>query len=356
MKKTPLLNPCEDRGSEVLLDYRKAHMSKKLFVLKLRDGLLLGNEFENAPCKQCISNWLTERKIFHEFLAEVPPNNTRIIEVLETNDKPGLFFEVTTNENSTNDTRMECRLEKHKDCNCNASGYVEYPGKTLNYAFSSILKMQCTRYTSPTGSIWLATASHVDGRTVNAIDFEREKARRKATEMLERKTPSKLELIQKEVLGTYSEKNKQPMLVVGAATWMRGVVPFFLLQQFDIHVFFYPNSAPAWVAGVVAISKVNPKAKPVWSYSAGQSSSDALKYALLGLIPLTLEGVVVEEQNEKLAVWFQKWVYACPKIALKDILHFEPYPTETLELYVPAEKPAAVKPVFRLIKGGREAA
>ena len=32
------------------------------------------------------------------------------------------------------------------------------------------------------------------------------------------------------------------------------------------------------------------------------------------------------EQNPKLGMWWTHWIYRCPKISLKDVLHLEPYP------------------------------
>src|SRR5262249_19277008 len=32
-----------------------------------------------------------------------------------------------------------------------------------------------------------------------------------------------------------------------------------------------------------------------------------------------------KESNAKLHLWWTNWVYRCPKIALKDVLHLEPY-------------------------------
>jgi hypothetical protein len=328
----------------------------KPYFFELTTGYLVGAEHAKAPCRKCVSLWLTTRNVKHTPIAELPIRGD-ILQTLKDVNHPAVLFEV---DKEGTLTRMECRLQKHPKCDCKAKGFVEYPASKLNYAFSSILQLKCARYTTPSGNVWLAMAKDADDKIALAVDTTRESARKKAVALIDKTEPNKLDLLQNEVLAKYSQLCKNPMLVVGSNNWIRTKVPFFLLQQYDVHLFFYPNSNAAWVFGACAISRVNAKAVPVWSYAAGQNSEKTLTEALFGLIPgvrptewgdPTFEQA---EQNEKLGVWFQNWVYRSPKVALKDMLHLEPYAAEALDEYKPSKIVPVARPVMRLVIGGKQ--
>ncbi len=142
-------------------------------------------------------------------------------------------------------------------------------------------------------------------------------------------------------LRQYASSMKNPMLVVGANNWLRGKVPFFLLQQYDLHLLFYPNSTPCWVVGVAALSRVRTDEKPKFFFGVHHNVADAMEIALSRCLETCrptdttlgdLEQVVEpSDSSEKpkimrLNMWWTHWIYRCPKISLKDMLHLEAYP------------------------------
>lgn len=138
-------------------------------------------------------------------------------------------------------------------------------------------------------------------------------------------------------LRKYSSAMKHPMLIVGTNNWVRTRVPFFLLQQYDLHLLFYPNSTPSWVVGVVAMSRVRTDEAPIFVFASHAKVTEALDLALLKVLERCRpadwqdEAPVADSKASdhlaKLGQWWTHWIYRCPKISLKDVLHLEPYPT-----------------------------
>jgi len=62
----------------------------------------------------------------------------------------------------------------------------------------------------------------------------------------------------------------------------------------------------------------------------------------------------VEVHVPKWNEWFQNWIYRCPKISLKDVLHLEPYSAEGLVDYKPAKRKKAIQLYLRVIEGKGE--
>jgi hypothetical protein len=148
-----------------------------------------------------------------------------------------------------------------------------------------------------------------------------------------------ISLTLKQTLKRYSANAKNPMLIVGANTWLRERIPFFVLQRYDVHLLFYPTSTPCWVVGAAAFSRLRSDEKPLFVFSADSAVLGALERTLgklLEAIPPSLEeGADVESaaRGAKLNLWWTHWIYRCPKISLSDVLHLEPY-ARTLEPWV----------------------
>jgi hypothetical protein len=324
--------------------------SDSRFVYKLSNGYLVGREYPKAPCKKCIGMWLTERKVSNT-LVDVSELSlcTEVFNSVEL----GVLYEIA---DDGTPTRLECELEKHPDCTCKGQTIRYANSQKLNFAFSAIRQMKVARYTTPSGNLFVCNSTHRDGTTKSAVDTSREAARLasvKAVYDSVANTPSKLEILKSDIVFRYTNQCKTPMLIVGVNNWMRTHLPYFILQQFDVHLFFYPNAKASWVCGALAINRTNPKAISVWSYGASQNIETALKQAMYGLLEKA-QTENVEEQNEKLGVWQSQWVYRCPKISLKDVLHLEPYPADSLDEYKPSKTQAMpTKSVFRLVLGGQ---
>jgi len=320
---------------------------KPKLALKLRDGYLLGN----PQCPNCIELWLQERRVSFERTEEFPEH------ALDLND-PTVLYEVT----SENSVRLDCRIEKHPECSCLNVGYIETNSKKLIYAFSSIVSVKTARYATPDGNVWLTSAKHRNGHTAMALASERETSRKLAVDKAMAKAEGEvdtMEALANEVASSYQAKCKNPMLIVGANNWLRSKIPFFLLQQYDIHLLFYPNSHKAWVFSVVAISRVHVDAKPLWSFAASRSASDALKHAAWGLLlqntPSEFQNEsseAIEKVNPKLIVWQTNWIYRSPKISLKDVLHLENYEEGALD-FKPNNEVLKPKSIFRVLQGGK---
>lgn len=374
----------------------------KPFLLKIRDGYFLGLAMEpqkGSPCKTCIELWLRERNIWFERadLSELPRRRELIAELLAENS-PHLFHEIYQD---GTEVRLESIVFPHSDCACAKFNYIppREVTKRVNFAFSPIYQLKLTRFGTPDGNQWLATAvgdSQISKKTITAfgVDTDKDAARFRAVDAWMKKAaeadlkdrleegevipneilqtgnvelitkakarPSTLEgvgvgstrdeavldalihLAKVRTLKKYSNAMKSPMLIVGANHWVRSKVPFYVLQQYDIHLFFYPNSTQVWVVGAAAVSRNHVDEKPTFVFSADPSISSAME-KLFGLLLAALRPVeetpdkprlaphsMKDEQKSqkasKLNMWWTHWIYRCPKISLKDVLHLDPYP------------------------------
>ena len=308
----------------------------KPFVLKTSDGYLLGlapDPQKGSPCAGCTELWLKDRKISAKRidLAHFLVRRDLIPELLSENSAH-VFYEISDDGSAT---RMDALVFPHPACECDKLNYYapnEITKKT-NFAFSPIYQLKVARFGTPDGNLWLATATGDTPLTkvpVTTYGVERDKdvARFKVVDEWMKKTTSidlprrlaggetlasevlqngNIELLTKnqfknsalDVMGAgkdkdeatvdalialtrmrtlkrYAAQMKNPMLVVGANNWVRTKVPFFLIQQYDLHLLFYPNSTQAWVVGLVAFSRHNTSEKPVFVFAADSEIGRAL--------------------------------------------------------------------------------
>lgn len=379
----------------------KQSLALKPFVFKIQDGFLVGlatSSDVGSPCPGCVEHWLRQRDVSVQraTVSELTVRRDIIVDLL-TENNPHVLYEVT-NDGIT--TRLDSLIFPHPFCKCKKSNYVglETWPKDINFAFSPITKIICARYGTPGGNIWVTSAtgeSTVSRQFVNAsgIAKDREPSRFKAVEEWLKKaaildltlrigrgetlTAESLQsgqltsvgmtsgvhapdgigvgasreeaildglinLAKARTLRKYISHMKCPMLVVGTNNWIRGRVPFFLLQGYDLHILFYPNSTPAWVVGVAALSRIRTDERPIFVFSAGSeimsTLDDALYRALAVCRPqeensanFNLRSIQSSDNRtiSKLNMWWTHWIYRCPKISLQDVLHLEPYPATT---------------------------
>jgi hypothetical protein len=362
-----------------------------LNVFRISTGYLFGFFPEPtvaSPCAGCIEKWLLEQKEFPE-TATVEEIAIRqdLIKELEIKKDPHILYEMTPKGESI---KHESLVFAHPNCSCNKANYIlpqetEIENLTLN--FSPIKKTISARIASPTGNKWLTC---YQSNTLTAYGASANKAESRKLALLEfikkyfygLQTPQKLlsefgrhflsnesvfqssglnensyldaegvgftakealmnslhELAKQHTLKRFANLARNPMLIIGAENWIREQLPFYVLQNYDVHMLFYPNSMPSWVIGIIAINRKTTESSPVFVFSSGPGIfnviEDALNKLLIhirpeeGLEEWPLSSIKVAPRNSKLNTWWNAWVYRCVKITLKDILHLEDYANE----------------------------
>lgn len=377
-------------------DFWKRPTTLKPYVLKVKEGFLVGLAMapeKGAPCSNCVLLWLKQRKVQveHASLSDLTIRRDLIADLLAENSAH-VIYEISRDGTAI---RMEALVFPHPRCSCEKLNYVPptNTSKNTNYAFSPLYQIFCTRFGTPDGNLWMTRVTgdcplSDQTLTVFAVERDKEISRQKAVDEWMKKAvrvdlPFRLrrgELIASESLQTgdfelvkrdqnqndvlssmgagssreeatlnalielaktttlrrYSQSMKNPMLIVGANQYIRSKAPFFLLQQYDLHLLFYPNSTQAWVVGMVAVSRQRTDEKPVFVFSADTNIQEALDQLFFKV----LEALRPEEQisgspilnrdktdsiSSQLNMWWVHWIYRCPKIAIKDILSLEPY-------------------------------
>ncbi|MBI1860644.1 MAG: hypothetical protein HYR96_06980 [Deltaproteobacteria bacterium] len=362
----------------------------KPFVLKIRDGFLVGmapDPVVGAPCATCVQLWLADRRVWFEpgQLSDLNVKKEVLLDLMAKN-QAHTFYEIHK-DGTTN--RLDCVVYPHAQCTCNKANYCPPTEitKKSNFAFSPLYQIKCARYGTPDGNLWLSSAtgqSHITEKslTVYGAARDREASRLNAVDEWLRKVSidelrqrnqagesiaqrsfqtdsssivprgpiavdaigcgasgdealldglSRLSLVR--TLKKYSAKS--PMLIVGANTWIRGRVPFFMLQQYDLHLLFYPNSTPTWVVGILALSRLRTEEPPLFAFASYGTMGTAIDQAIGKILvhcrptewnPSQTEPSKKKAQNaSKLHLWWTNWVYRCPKISLRDVLHLEDY-------------------------------
>ena len=378
----------------------------KPFVLRIREGYLVGlamDPGEGSPCVNCVTLWLETRKVWVEpaKLSDLKVRRDVLADLIEANDGH-VFYEITQDGMAN---RLETVVFPHPDCVCEKTNYVgpKKISENSNFAFSPLVQIKCARFATPSGNLWLTSASGQTPLkqklvTVYAVQSEKQASRllaverwmkraandeishrletgdavpvealqtgdvevRNAREGREKRTAYEtlgagatreeailhglFELAKQRTLKQYSSSVKNPMLIVGANNWLRMKVPFFLLQQFDLHLLFYPNSSQAWVVGLAAFSRMSVEEKPVFVFEAHAEVGKAVEGAIYRLLETVrsqdFDGESWNEKQSKqtsaraskLNMWWTHWIYRCPKISLKDVLHLEAYP-KTVETW-----------------------
>jgi hypothetical protein len=377
-------------------DFWKRPTTLKPYVLKVRDGFILGSAMDpekGAPCSNCVLLWLKQRNVWaeHATLGDLTIRRDLIADVLAENSAH-VMYEISRDGTAI---RMDALVFPHPRCSCEKINYIAPTSiaKNINYAFSPLTQIYCTRFGTPDGNLWLTRVTgdcplSEKTLTIFAVERDKEVSRKKAVDewmkkAIEADLPLRVrrgELIASEVLQTgdfelmkrdqssenvlsamgagpnreeatlnalidlakattlrrYAHSMKNPMLIVGANEYIRSKAPFFLLQQYDLHLLFYPNSMQAWVVGLVAVSRQRTDEKPVFVFSAHTD----IKEALDQLFCKILEALKPEEQltgtpvlrrdkadsiSSQMNMWWIHWIYRCSKINLKDILSLESY-------------------------------
>ncbi len=368
----------------------------KPFLLRTREGYLVGLAMEpqhGSPCVHCVQGWLEKRGLGSQLgkLDELKIRRDILAELMVENSAH-VLFEI---DHDGTVTRLKSPVFPLPGCGCSKNNYLA-PSEldpASNYSFSPLTQIKCVRYVTPDGHLWLTSASGNTplekerlsifgasttkaGSRSEAIDewlkqaaLSDLRARTAAGEAiplevlqtgngdflsLQKRRPNwesvgagksfeeatlkaLYELSKQKILQGYATSGKSPMLVVGANNWLRQRVPYFLLQEYDLHMLFYPNASPCWVTGIAAFSRMKSDSKPVFLFSADADINVAMERCLAKLLEWArpesgeaMETVPTEssfsEKGFRLNLWWTHWIYRCSKIALKDVLNLEAYP------------------------------
>lgn len=365
------------------------------YAFRLADSWLVGvaaDPSAGSPCSGCVERWLRARNIEAQSvpLSEVPHSRDAVAERM-LSDTPHSVAEISKDGNVV---LLDGVVFPHPSCLCAGRPYVvpEKWNKKTNFAFSPIYSLRVGRYGTAEGNLWLARAEGdgPDGRPFSVVAGarEREPARFAAVEKwLGRYAAQEAQLssralrshpivggeprlgpattpfagvgvgedwnaaaldalydrTRRAVLRQHAISGKTPMLVVGTGNWLRSKVPFYLLQRYDVHLLFYPNSHPAWVVGAVALCRKGLSENPHFAFGSAGSVHDAIEQTLVSLVertrpndPFAEGGTVgggVEAEPDEAQIrrnvrrihWWNHWIYRCPKISQSDLLHLEPY-------------------------------
>ncbi len=374
-------------------------LALKPFAFRIREGHLVGlaaDPQEGAPCATCVENWLKDRnlKVSAVNVAELPPLPKKALANLVSENLPHTYYEVMDNGTQN---RLDCLVFPHPRCQCRKSAY--HPPATIrkqtNLVLSPIFQLKCVRYGTPDGNLWYFTAmgqSPGSSKIVaaHAADPDKETARFKTLNRWLKKVSlmelqgrlqsgeafeshelmtdessivaSKEELdsstevagignsqqeaildglhtvTKQRVIEEFAQKGKKPMLIVGSNHWLRQQVPFFLSQQYDLYLLFYPNQSLSWVVGLMAISRLSLTEPPHFCFGSDREIKKALESAICQILQFCRpmdwknrhkkDGETEGKKHKlsQLMLWWNNWVYKCPKISLKDILQLEAYP------------------------------
>jgi hypothetical protein len=370
------------------------------YVLRLREGYLIGVAYEPAaasPCVECIQKWLLDRQITtHPVDVETWKLRSDLLQRVIQDANPHTCYEVGSD---GSETKLENCVFPHPECSCQKENF-HMPREfswNLSFAFSPLTQIKCVRYTTPLGHLWLSSVSGKAAVSRQQIKVfgsgtTKEESRKRAIEdWLKRASVSDFEcthhpkrplaaeslqtlastqvrlddplllgtgagpdytqatlqalydLTKKRTLQRYSTNLKNPILVVGSHAWLRNKLPFFMLQEYDWYILFYPNSSPCWVVGMAGFSRLQSDAKPIFVFNAHPNMEQALDGAIgktleacrpdfdgNGRAPITETEVSDRERQKNL--WWTHWIYRCSKISLKELQSMESY-AEDLELW-----------------------
>lgn len=189
------------------------------------------------------------------------------------------------------------------------------------------LPIQYTRYATPQGNVWVA---EYNGKRVAA----REK--RAAMELVLSTGDNGIIIGRPDNFscGQVYEKTDSfqnpPMLIVGACNFTRNAVPFFLLQKYDLHLFLKPEENGIRTVQLLMISRIGHD-KTQYVTAKHKVIGTAVDNLFMGAVLAGKNLNEFSEENDLVKIenkWLTNWIYRCPKISLKDVLHLPDYKGE----------------------------
>lgn len=128
-----------------------------------------------------------------------------------------------------------------------------------------------------------------------------------------------------QVIPKNGETFKFPMLIVGANNYSRENVKFTTIQKYDVYYFFYPTGEPVWQIGALLVDRTK-RVEPIALQTQNTCIQTSFKLLFIMINNLN-EELIQPELHEVKSLWLQNSIYRCSKIALKDVLHLDPYKT-----------------------------
>ncbi len=192
--------------------------------------------------------------------------------------------------------------------------------------------LKTSRYGTPSGNVW--TMSGVDKAT-GEKRFAVGADKKEAADQLYAGGLTYEVRVGRDLL----DPSRKSMLVVGSSSFLRQRLPFFVGQNFDVFLSFYPHSGETWRVGAVMMSRRHKTEAPIELTLEDKDVNKALQN-LMGAITIEAQGEATDselseptiEVPEKLVAWITHAVYRKPKLSLKDVLELKPYgEEETLE-------------------------
>ena len=319
------------------------------WAMKIHGGYLVGlspSSKTHSPCPNCIHSWLKQRNVDAERVAPSSVKIRRDVQVGMSSDPdhdPHVVHEIS---DEGNDTVLHAKMERHPACkHCSQANFVgpkhDHPGAT--YAFTPWQRVESTRFGTPEGNIWVTSATHQSGHTKYGVGTEKHASKKQAVEGSE---PGKTGI--PDWMPTAGKLHKvsdnEPNLgmghlVVGANNYLRTKMPFFALQSHDHHI-FHQHSGHAedpHRAGIIAMSRTDAGAPPVYVHAEGKTGKEALERATHQMILEHAKGIIAKEKADHYApsepkqnvsdkeakkqMWLTHAIYRSPKRALRDVLN-----------------------------------
>lgn len=173
--------------------------------------------------------------------------------------------------------------------------------------------LKCIRYTTADGHVWIARQGEC---IVGAATKDAAKAKLNSPMPYTRAMPEKYTPL----------AGKAPLIIVGSNSFLKARLPFYVVQNFDVHLFLCPTADRVWRIGAALFSRLDLDAAPLYVSVENASIETALSELLYACVSeATRVADDAPKVNPKLVLWHTHWVYRCHKIALKEVQALETY-------------------------------
>lgn len=205
-------------------------------------------------------------------------------------------------------------------------------------------QIKVLRYGTPSGNLWVFNGTTPDGKTIHGWDRDKDAAR----EMVLR---GGADNVTAEPIDAVLNYKKRPLLIVGANAMLRERVPFYFLQQNDIHLLYHPSKNKSHKISLVYTPRLAQDAKAAGVITVEAHSVDAAIEKAIGAAVTSARPFDSENQNkkqetkptdEKRLTWVTNGLYRLPKIAIKDVNNLEAYKEKPVKDKLKIKKPKLV--------------
>lgn len=233
-----------------------------------------------------------------------------------------------------NETRNDLEAEREKQ-----SGDLPtvHDGRLKAMRDAEPPPMRHARFGTAEGNLWI-THIEKDGKIIKGIGPDKATAKEAA---LAGGTPYQVSEASEAIL---SSPWQNAVLVVGSNNYLRQNAPFFVLQEYDLHLMLRPQSGEHWELGLAMLSRNGRQDKfvSVKNRDIEQGLKDLVGAATAeSTSGKSLDSPMDRDVDEperkatdaKKSVWTTQAIYRKAKISLKDVLHLEPYSGDTKSFF-----------------------